>query len=203
MRSYSEAIELLNWGLENRIMGQTQMNATSSRSHTLLTVKVGRNCEAMQGRRGASIPLTLPPSMFRPLLLLSFGRLSKIAPGRKATAAAPFAVCFAPSWFWWTLRGRKGFAVQPASALAVGVLLRYGIAPQCCVFSLLPPSSFPLPPSSFPLPPSSSLPFSFSYSVPSIAVGIVGAIGGAGGCGCQRRGPLTPAFPPLATSLRL
>lgn len=40
VNSYEEAIELLNWGLENRVMGYTKMNATSSRSHTLLTVRV-------------------------------------------------------------------------------------------------------------------------------------------------------------------
>eukprot|EP01138_Halocafeteria_seosinensis_P005431 gb/GECG01005552.1/.p1 GENE.gb/GECG01005552.1/~~gb/GECG01005552.1/.p1 ORF type:complete len:1139 (+),score=187.64 gb/GECG01005552.1/:1-3417(+) len=40
VNNYEEAIELLNWGLENRVMGYTKMNATSSRSHTLLTVRV-------------------------------------------------------------------------------------------------------------------------------------------------------------------
>ncbi len=41
MRDFQEACELLNWGLENRRMGRTAMNFTSSRSHTVLTVKVG------------------------------------------------------------------------------------------------------------------------------------------------------------------
>ena len=40
MRNFEEAVELLNWGLENRVMGCTKMNATSSRSHTVLTVSV-------------------------------------------------------------------------------------------------------------------------------------------------------------------
>ncbi len=40
MRDFEEAVELLNWGLENRRMGRTAMNFTSSRSHTVLTVKV-------------------------------------------------------------------------------------------------------------------------------------------------------------------
>lgn len=40
VRNFVEAVELLNWGLENRVMGCTKMNATSSRSHTVLTVSV-------------------------------------------------------------------------------------------------------------------------------------------------------------------
>jgi hypothetical protein len=38
--SFADALTLLNWGLENRVLGATRMNATSSRSHTLLTVRV-------------------------------------------------------------------------------------------------------------------------------------------------------------------
>lgn len=38
--SFAQAIMLLNCGLENRILGQTRMNATSSRSHTALIVRV-------------------------------------------------------------------------------------------------------------------------------------------------------------------
>ncbi|GMI36232.1 hypothetical protein TrRE_jg76, partial [Triparma retinervis] len=38
--SYSEAEGLINLGLENRAMAPTLMNVTSSRSHTVLTVKV-------------------------------------------------------------------------------------------------------------------------------------------------------------------
>jgi len=38
--SYSEAEGLINLGLENRAMAPTLMNTTSSRSHTVLTVKV-------------------------------------------------------------------------------------------------------------------------------------------------------------------
>src|SRR5262249_21582054 len=40
VRSFRDACALLNWGLENRVLGATRMNATSSRSHTLLTVRV-------------------------------------------------------------------------------------------------------------------------------------------------------------------
>lgn len=40
VRDFEEAVELLNWGLENRRMGRTAMNFTSSRSHTVLTVNV-------------------------------------------------------------------------------------------------------------------------------------------------------------------
>lgn len=38
--SFDDAVALLNWGLENRVLGATRMNATSSRSHTVLTVRV-------------------------------------------------------------------------------------------------------------------------------------------------------------------
>ena len=38
--SFSDAVALLNWGLENRVLGATRMNATSSRSHTLLSLRV-------------------------------------------------------------------------------------------------------------------------------------------------------------------
>jgi len=38
--SFAEACALLNWGLAHRVLGSTRMNATSSRSHTLLVVKV-------------------------------------------------------------------------------------------------------------------------------------------------------------------
>ena len=38
--SFSEALDVLNMGLERRILGATRMNATSSRSHTLLTVRL-------------------------------------------------------------------------------------------------------------------------------------------------------------------
>jgi len=38
--SFAQALMLLNCGLENRILGQTRMNATSSRSHTALIVRV-------------------------------------------------------------------------------------------------------------------------------------------------------------------
>ena len=38
--TYSEAESLINLGLENRAMAPTLMNTTSSRSHTVLTVKV-------------------------------------------------------------------------------------------------------------------------------------------------------------------
>ena len=40
VRSFDEATALLNWGLEHRVLGATRMNATSSRSHTILTVRV-------------------------------------------------------------------------------------------------------------------------------------------------------------------
>lgn len=40
VRSFEEATALLNWGLEHRILGATRMNSTSSRSHTILTVRV-------------------------------------------------------------------------------------------------------------------------------------------------------------------
>jgi len=42
VRSFEEAVELLNWGLAHRAMGATAMNDTSSRSHTLLSVRVHR-----------------------------------------------------------------------------------------------------------------------------------------------------------------
>lgn len=38
--TFQDALNLLNAGLENRVLGSTAMNATSSRSHTLLFVKV-------------------------------------------------------------------------------------------------------------------------------------------------------------------
>lgn len=38
--SFDAALSLLNWGLENRVVGATKMNATSSRSHTVLFVRV-------------------------------------------------------------------------------------------------------------------------------------------------------------------
>jgi hypothetical protein len=40
VKDFEEAVELLNWGLENRRMGRTAMNFTSSRSHTVLTVNI-------------------------------------------------------------------------------------------------------------------------------------------------------------------
>jgi hypothetical protein len=40
VNSFPDALALLNWGLENRVLGATRMNATSSRSHTLLSVRV-------------------------------------------------------------------------------------------------------------------------------------------------------------------
>lgn len=52
VRNFDEAVELLNWGLENRVMGCTKMNATSSRSHTVLTVAVGQRGESSRARRG-------------------------------------------------------------------------------------------------------------------------------------------------------
>ena len=50
VRDFQEACELLNWGLENRRMGRTAMNFTSSRSHTVLTVKVEQ-----QGTAGSRV----------------------------------------------------------------------------------------------------------------------------------------------------
>lgn len=47
VRNFEEAVELLNWGLENRVMGCTKMNATSSRSHTVLTVSVRRRAPVL------------------------------------------------------------------------------------------------------------------------------------------------------------
>ena len=44
IHDYEEAVELLNWGLENRVMASTLMNITSSRSHTILTVNVKQVC---------------------------------------------------------------------------------------------------------------------------------------------------------------
>ena len=41
VRDYSEAEALINLGLENRAIAPTLMNATSSRSHTVLTLNVG------------------------------------------------------------------------------------------------------------------------------------------------------------------
>lgn len=38
--SWGDAIALLNAGLENRVLGATRMNATSSRSHTILTIRI-------------------------------------------------------------------------------------------------------------------------------------------------------------------
>ena len=48
VRNFEEAVELLNWGLENRVMGCTKMNATSSRSHTVLTVSVRHACRMLR-----------------------------------------------------------------------------------------------------------------------------------------------------------
>jgi kinesin family protein 3/17 len=42
VRSYADAVELLNWGLDNRVMASTLMNVTSSRSHVVLTVTVSQ-----------------------------------------------------------------------------------------------------------------------------------------------------------------
>jgi hypothetical protein len=46
VRNFEEAIALLNWGLENRVIGCTRMNATSSRSHTVLTVHIHQHLDA-------------------------------------------------------------------------------------------------------------------------------------------------------------
>jgi hypothetical protein len=51
--SYSEAEVLLNLGLENRAIASTLMNATSSRSHTVLTLHVVT--ETQRGVHGRSI----------------------------------------------------------------------------------------------------------------------------------------------------
>ena len=40
VRSYEEAVALLNLGLENRALAPTMMNTTSSRSHTVLTLVI-------------------------------------------------------------------------------------------------------------------------------------------------------------------
>eukprot|EP01135_Chromosphaera_perkinsii_P000372 Nk52_evm19s78 gene=Nk52_evmTU19s78 len=40
VNSYEEAVDVVNAGLENRVMATTLMNATSSRSHTILTVTI-------------------------------------------------------------------------------------------------------------------------------------------------------------------
>jgi hypothetical protein len=46
IESYAEAEALINLGLENRAMAPTLMNSTSSRSHTVLTVKVTKQADA-------------------------------------------------------------------------------------------------------------------------------------------------------------
>ncbi|RYG41407.1 hypothetical protein EON68_03120, partial [archaeon] len=51
VRSFPEACSLLNWGLENRVLGATQMNATSSRSHTVVILRVETRA-----------PVSLPPA---------------------------------------------------------------------------------------------------------------------------------------------
>ncbi len=63
MSDFEEAVELLNWGLENRRMGKTAMNATSSRSHTVLTVNVRgpTHVLSLDGRDRAARPLCLRP----------------------------------------------------------------------------------------------------------------------------------------------
>lgn len=51
--NFSQALTLLNIGLENRVLGSTRMNATSSRSHTVLMVKI--ECrEPMQAPHAAA-----------------------------------------------------------------------------------------------------------------------------------------------------
>ena len=61
-----QAVELLNWGLENRAMGVTAMNTTSSRSHTVLTitVRVARPPLGFAGR--AAAPTTDPHAITPP-----------------------------------------------------------------------------------------------------------------------------------------
>lgn len=49
VRSYEEAEALLNLGLENRAIAPTLMNATSSRSHTVLTIGIEQRGSAADG----------------------------------------------------------------------------------------------------------------------------------------------------------
>jgi hypothetical protein len=44
--SYEQAVDAVNAGLERRVLGATKMNATSSRSHTLLFVSVRKQSRA-------------------------------------------------------------------------------------------------------------------------------------------------------------
>ena len=87
VRNYEEAVELLNWGLENRVMASTLMNITSSRSHTVLTVYVqqviialflflnffcfGSTHQLLHGFLFASIPLNCNANS-NPLITLSY-----------------------------------------------------------------------------------------------------------------------------------
>ena len=52
VRSYAEAVELLNWGLQNRVMASNIMNFTSSRSHTILTATVQQRLSPSKTIRG-------------------------------------------------------------------------------------------------------------------------------------------------------
>ena len=54
---HREAIDLLNAGLARRASAATKMNATSSRSHTVLTVWVERTSKGQAA--GAQVPCTL------------------------------------------------------------------------------------------------------------------------------------------------
>ena len=51
VRSYEEAEAQVNFGLENRAIAPTLMNATSSRSHTVLTLVIEQRGDGEDGRR--------------------------------------------------------------------------------------------------------------------------------------------------------
>lgn len=66
VRNYSEAEALVNLGLENRAIAPTLMNATSSRSHTVLTL-----CLDQRGARSdANVPAGVHSRLVRSKLLL-------------------------------------------------------------------------------------------------------------------------------------
>ena len=42
VHNFQEAVDVINLGLQNRVMAPTMMNETSSRSHTVLTVRLAQ-----------------------------------------------------------------------------------------------------------------------------------------------------------------
>jgi hypothetical protein len=90
-RQYAQTVIKLNAGLENRVLGQTRMNATSSRSHTALIVRVeARRLRARLTKynagEGRSVPLRieLPVGSYVPQLVVA----GSMPPAAEATRRA-------------------------------------------------------------------------------------------------------------------